>query len=139
MSIHPSILFLVGKLFKMFTNSDFFWLYYLLKKKIINSRIYLPVGFQMHDLKRIFHIFRHFFLSKLSSNFKHNTVIIQVTENGSGLTLGQSGTLCTLLSTKGLRRLVDSCIILCGQHLSRAVAAVCHGHWPGMVSHSETP
>ena len=27
----------------------------------------------------------------LSSTFKHNTVMIQVTENGSGLTLGWSG------------------------------------------------
>ena len=47
----------------------------------------------MHDPKRIFlKISFDGFYPKLSRTFKHNTVMIQVTENGSGLTLGWSGT-----------------------------------------------
>ena len=47
----------------------------------------------MHDMKGIFFLYVSVIFSQLlSSTFKHNTVMIWVTENGSGLTLGWSGT-----------------------------------------------
>ena len=87
MIIHYSILFLVGIHFKTFTNSPVDDLFI---QKL--RPIYLPVRFQMHDLKRICHTFPVIFSPKLSNTFKHNTVIIKVTEKGSGLTLGWSCT-----------------------------------------------
>ena len=45
----------------------------------------------MHEKKDIFICILDLF-PYLSSTFKHNTVMIQVTENGPGLTLGWSGT-----------------------------------------------
>ena len=46
----------------------------------------------MHEKKGIFFIGICDLYPYLSSTFKHNTVMILVTENGSGLTLGWSGT-----------------------------------------------
>ena len=48
---------LVGRHFKIFNNLRNCWLVHSFKK-IINWSIYLLARLQMHDLKRIFHIFQ---------------------------------------------------------------------------------
>ena len=89
-SIYHSILFLVGRHFKIVTNSGIFYRIFFLFFTI-NILIYLLERFQMHDSKRIFISFGDF-CPYMSSTFKHNTVMIYVTKNGSGLTLEWSGT-----------------------------------------------
>ena len=90
MSICHSILFL-EKTFKNFHQFSEFWANFFVVEKFINWPINLPARPQKHNLKHIFHIFWCKF-SKLIQHLQHSTVIIQVTENGSGLTFWWSGT-----------------------------------------------